>query len=148
MATATATALATETHDTVSDHSDIIGAVGFERSSAGLFVGRDDEAGQLARLLGIHGPDGTPSSADTGFVLLSGDAGIGKTRILAEVAGRARETGWTVLIGHCLGEAGQALPYLPFIEVLGRLESTAPDLLDRVLTAHPGLTRLVPSRRH
>ena len=53
-----------------------------------------------------------------------------------------------MLIGHCLGEAGQALPYLPFIEVLGRLESTSPELLDRVLTAHPGLTRLVPSRRH
>ena len=49
---ATALELA-ETHDTLSDHSDIIGVVGFERSAAGLFVGRDDEADQLARLLGI-----------------------------------------------------------------------------------------------
>ena len=61
------------------------------------------------------------------MVLLSGDAGIGKTRILAEVAARARAQGWTVLVGHCLGEAGQSLPYLPFIEVLGRLESTSPE---------------------
>lgn len=130
-----------ETHDTLSDPSDIIGVVGFERSAAGLFVGRDDEATRLAALLGIDGPSGT------GLVLLSGDAGIGKTRILAEVAARARAQDWTVLVGHCLGEAGQSLPYLPFIEVLGRLESTSPELLDRVLSAHPGLSRLVPSRR-
>jgi DNA-binding CsgD family transcriptional regulator len=135
-----ATALDLETRDTLSDHSDIIGAVGFERSAAGLFVGRDDEATRLADLLGIEG-------TGTGMVLLSGDAGIGKTRILAEVASRARAQDWTVLIGHCLGEAGQSLPYLPFIEVLGRLEGTTPELLDRVLAAHPGLSRLVPSRR-
>lgn len=153
---AASTARLAETHDTVSDASDItlsdasdiIGVVGFERSAAGLFVGRDDEATQLARLLGIDAPDSTTPTDATGLVLLSGDAGIGKTRILAEVTGRAREVGWTVLVGHCLGEAGQALPYLPFIEVLGRLESTSPQLLDRVLTGHPGLTRLVPSRRH
>ncbi|WP_172829356.1 helix-turn-helix transcriptional regulator [Pedococcus dokdonensis] len=119
--------------------------MGFERSAAGLFVGRDDEADLLARRLGVDAGDDPDS---TGFVLLSGDAGIGKTRILAEVAGRARAAGWAVLTGHCLGEAGQALPYLPFIEVLGRLEGSSPELLDRVLTAHPGLSRLVPSRRH
>ncbi|NYG08404.1 DNA-binding CsgD family transcriptional regulator/tetratricopeptide (TPR) repeat protein [Phycicoccus badiiscoriae] len=119
--------------------------MGFERSSAGLFVGRDAEATRLAALLGLDA--GLDARSGTGMVLLSGDAGIGKTRILAEVAARARAQGWSVLVGHCLGEAGQSLPYLPFIEVLGRLESTSPELLDRVVTAHPGLARLVPSRR-
>jgi DNA-binding CsgD family transcriptional regulator len=130
-----------EAHGTVSDPSDIIGAVGFERSTAGLFVGRDEEAARLAELIGLDGSSGT------GMVLLSGDAGIGKTRMLAEMVSRARARDWTVLVGHCLGEAGQSLPYLPFVEVLGRLQGLEPDLLDEVVRAHPGLSRLLPSRR-
>jgi DNA-binding CsgD family transcriptional regulator/tetratricopeptide (TPR) repeat protein len=139
-----------ETHGTVSDPSDIICAVGFERTAAGLFVGRDDEATRLAELIGLEDVGGSSTGGGvhgSGMVLLSGDAGIGKTRMLAEMAGLARGQGWTVLVGHCLGEAGQSLPYLPFIEVLGRLEGTDPSVLDGIVRAHPGLSRLLPSRR-
>jgi DNA-binding CsgD family transcriptional regulator len=129
-------------HVAVSDLSDIIGDVGLDAAAGGLFVGRAADVARLTGLLGV-----AEGSRDHGIAVLSGDAGIGKTRLLAEVAFRARSAGWTVLVGHCLGEAGQALPYLPFTEMLGRLESTSPDLVDRVITAHPQLARLVPGRR-
>jgi DNA-binding NarL/FixJ family response regulator len=129
-----------ETHVTVSAPSDIIGGVGLDVAT-GRFVGRDDEARRLASLLGIGTED------QRGMVLLSGDAGIGKTRLLAEVADRARDEGWTVLVGHCLGEAGRSLPYLPFSEMLGRLEATDPAAVERTLSAHAALSALFPARR-
>src|SRR5690349_8259056 len=129
-----------DAHGTLSDPSDIIGAVGVERSEAAAFVGRESEAARLRALLGL---DDGPQSA---LVLLSGDAGIGKTRLLAEVVAGARASGVTVLVGHCLGEAGQSLPYLPYVEVLRRLEAARPEAFARVLADHPGLRRLVPSQ--
>ncbi|MEO6473040.1 MAG: AAA family ATPase, partial [Aeromicrobium sp.] len=56
-----------------------------------------------------------------GAVLLSGDAGIGKTRVLRELAARAVEDGQRVLVGHCLDLGESAFPFQPFVEVLGRL---------------------------
>ena len=53
-----------------------------------------------------------------GAVLVSGDAGVGKTRLLTELAQRAAANGSTVLVGHCLDVGGVGLPYLPFTEAL------------------------------
>ena len=52
------------------------------------------------------------------FVLLSGEAGIGKTRLATELAHRARKLGYDVLWGSC-ADAELALPYLPVVEALG-----------------------------
>ena len=51
-------------------------------------------------------------------VLVAGDAGVGKSRLLDELAARAAGRGLRVLTGHCvdLGEVG--LPYLPFVDLL------------------------------
>jgi DNA-binding CsgD family transcriptional regulator/tetratricopeptide (TPR) repeat protein len=130
-----------ETHASLSDPSDILGCVGLDGSAAGLFVGRDADAARLGELVGLG------SDTDSGMVLLSGDAGIGKTRLLSEVAQRARGEGWTVLVGHCLGEAGQAMPYLPFSEMLTRLEADDPSSVERTMGAHSALAALFPSRR-
>src|SRR4051812_25709668 len=55
--------------------------------------------------------------AGSGVLLLAGEPGIGKTRLLAE-AGRVRhERGATVLYGRCNEE--QLTPYEPFAEALG-----------------------------
>ncbi len=51
------------------------------------------------------------------------------------------------MAGHCLDFGDSALPYLPFSEVLGRLEVELPEVVERVATAHPTLTRLQPGRR-
>ncbi|WP_168929471.1 helix-turn-helix transcriptional regulator [Nocardioides sp. GY 10113] len=102
-------------------------------------VGRETEIDRLVELL---------ESPDAGSaVLLSGDAGVGKTRLLIELRDRAQERGWQVLAGHCLDFGESALPYLPFSEVVGRVAAADPELLARVAAEHPAITRLQPGRR-
>src|SRR3712207_6635797 len=52
-------------------------------------------------------------------VLLVGEAGIGKTRLLNEAA-RLAATDGIVLLGRCLDERGMP-PYLPWIDAFGRI---------------------------
>ena len=51
------------------------------------------------------------------LVLLSGEAGVGKTRLALELASRARSAGLEVHTGHALEEPG-APAYRPWIEIL------------------------------
>jgi DNA-binding NarL/FixJ family response regulator len=98
------------------------------RSAETTFVGRTRE---LERL------DETLSAAAAGrgsTVLITGEAGIGKTRLVSELAARARSTGATVLVGRCIDLLGTALPYLPVAEAL------------RPLGDAPGALRDVPRR--
>lgn len=119
----------------------------------GPLVGRDDDVRQLAALLGLGtAPTDPRRSPDDGTdagaaVVLGGDAGVGKTRVLTELAERARAQGVQVLVGHCLdfGEAG--LPYLPFTEAFGRLAAEQPALITTLLADQPTLKRLLPAGR-
>jgi DNA-binding CsgD family transcriptional regulator/tetratricopeptide (TPR) repeat protein len=104
-------------------------------------IGRADELAELARLLGVT------ESPTSGVVLLSGDAGVGKTRLLHELRQQARDAGWYVLVGHCLDLGDSALPYLPFGEAFGTLEVDSPALADEIATTQPPVTRLMPGRR-
>ena len=54
-------------------------------------------------------------------VLVSGESGIGKSRLLSEFAARARATGATVLWGECLELAEGELPYAPIVGALRSL---------------------------
>jgi DNA-binding NarL/FixJ family response regulator len=54
---------------------------------------------------------------DSGIVLLSGEPGVGKTRLLNELADRAAANGWRVLVGQAFDSDGMP-PYLPFIDAL------------------------------
>src|SRR4051794_6039408 len=106
-------------------------------------VGRDAELTELASSLGVRASvDGTP-----GVVLLSGDAGVGKTRLLVELRDLAFTQGWQVFAGHCLDFGESALPYLPFSEVLGRFAADLPEVVDQVAAQYPALARLQPGRR-
>ena len=83
-----------------------------ERVLCPVLVRRDEELAVLedALLAARRG--------ESGFVMVSGDAGIGKTRLITELAGSARKLGGTVLWGSC-SEAELSLPYLPFVEAIG-----------------------------
>ena len=52
-----------------------------------------------------------------GVILIGGEPGIGKTRLVSEFADRARAAGWRVFFGHA-DESGVTFPYLPFVEAL------------------------------
>ncbi len=108
------------------------------------FVGRDAELASLAGLLGVVPQPGLPVET---AVLLGGDAGVGKTRLLTELRDLAFAEGWQVVAGHCLDFGDSALPYLPFSEILGRLVSHAPELVEAVTEQRPALSRLRPGRR-
>ena len=107
-------------------------------------IGRDAELEELSSQLGIRASgDGRTVHA----MLVGGDAGVGKTRLLMALRDEALEAGWHVVAGHCLDLADSSLPYLPFSEVLGRVMADLPDVATRVLEQHPTLARLQPGRR-
>ena len=105
-------------------------AVPFEITLSPL-VGRTDEVQRLTDLVGLGTDRG-------GAVLLGGDAGAGKSRLLAELSQQARGSGWRVLVGHCLDFGDSSLPYLAFSEAFGRLVTETPGLAGSLLEASPG----------
>jgi DNA-binding CsgD family transcriptional regulator/tetratricopeptide (TPR) repeat protein len=105
-------------------------------------VGRSAELAELTALTGVVADDAPPMS-----VLLAGDAGVGKTRLLAELRDAAASANVQVLVGHCLDFGDSALPYLPLIEIFSRLASAAPTSRDTVIAAHPAVQRLTGVRR-
>ncbi len=105
------------------------------RRPAGL-VGREAEAAQLETLLDAA------ARGEGSTVLVTGRAGIGKSRLVAELAARAGERGATVLSGRCIQLVGVGLPYLPFAEAL-RPVAESPPLAELAGQLHE-LARLVP----
>jgi DNA-binding CsgD family transcriptional regulator len=99
----------------------------------GTLVGRDAELAQLRGLL----QDAAAGRAVTGLV--SGDAGIGKSRLVAEAIQIAERDGFTVLCGQC-AEIGDSVPYLPFADAF----RTAPPHIEKAIKARPVLSRLLP----
>jgi AAA ATPase-like protein len=54
-------------------------------------------------------------------VFVGGEAGIGKSRLVAEFTRRAREGGARVLTGGCAPRGGAPLPFGPLVELLRAL---------------------------
>ena len=105
------------------------------RMPAGRMVGRDDELGRLLKLL---------DDAEAGrsvAALVSGDAGVGKTRLVSEVTRLAEGRGFTVLSGQC-AELGDSVPYLPLADAL-RDAAQSTGVRDAV-SSRPALSRLLP----
>jgi hypothetical protein len=84
------------------------------RPGAPPFVGRARQQGELARALAAV------AAGTGGLVFLSGEPGIGKTRLLDETTSRAAAGGARVAWGRCW-EAGAAPAYFPFATALGAL---------------------------
>jgi DNA-binding CsgD family transcriptional regulator/tetratricopeptide (TPR) repeat protein len=85
------------------------------------FVARNTELEQLAAAL-RRADDGA-----AGALLLSGEAGVGKSRLLSEFSSHAENEGALVLLGRCLGVGDAGLPYLPFTEIFERLQASHPE---------------------
>ena len=81
-------------------------------------------------------------SGEPGAILLSGEAGVGKTRLLSRMAEIAEAAGALVVISHCIDLGDVGLPYLPFTEALSHLR-TSTDQVDKAVATRPALARLL-----
>jgi DNA-binding NarL/FixJ family response regulator len=109
--------------------------------SQGRIVGRTAELSQMRALLAES------VSGQSVVLLVSGDAGVGKTRLLSELSAEAAGNGFTVLSGRC-AELADTVPYLPLADALrGAAAGGAADgSLQCALSSRPVLARLLPDR--
>src|SRR5687767_7473404 len=103
------------------------------------FIARAEELSRLEEVLG-RAEQGRPQ-----MVLLAGDAGVGKSRLLAEFADRAAGRGVRVLAGGCVELGDIGLAYLPVVDALRGLAEDPADaeLLAELAASAPGLRRLL-----
>jgi DNA-binding CsgD family transcriptional regulator len=103
------------------------------------FVGRHEE---LTRVMNCYA---AARQGQAHVVLVAGEPGIGKTRLLDEIATRAAHDGAIVLHGGA-SEAEGMPPYLPFLEALGRYiqETPVDQLRAQVTAASPLLATILP----
>ena len=108
--------------------------------SSPAFIGRVDELAALRTALG------RASDADPTIVVIAGEAGVGKTRLLDQFAAEASAAGAVVLIGGCFQVAERAVPYAPLIEALRSLmrDADQPEHVELVGPARHELFRLLP----
>ena len=103
-------------------------------------AGRDTELTELRSLLD------EAASGRSRVVLVGGDAGVGKSRLLADLVDLAGDDDTWALVGQCidLGEGG--VPFAPFLQIFGTVAQAVdrqrlPELLG---AARWELARLVP----
>src|SRR4051812_3399898 len=89
-------------------------SVGRRVASAG-FVGRAAEVAELDAALR------RAVGGEACAVLVGGESGVGKSRLVGELAARARGSGARVLSGDCV-DLGTELPYAPLVAALRELE--------------------------
>jgi class 3 adenylate cyclase/tetratricopeptide (TPR) repeat protein len=111
------------------------------RVPATPFVGREAERGRMAELWG------EARGGSLRVALLSGEPGMGKTRVATHLAHAVHADGFTVLYGRCDEDLG--VLYQPWVEALSHLVKEAPAA---VLDGHiervgSDLARLIPALR-
>jgi adenylate cyclase len=106
---------------------------------SGFFVGRAAERSQLLQCIE------RAASKSGSLVLLSGEAGIGKTRLVEEVLHAARRRGCLTLVGRCYEEDGTPplVPYITVLEQASRL-MPAPLFAKAIEPSAPELAKLLP----
>ena len=103
------------------------------RSTSPVLVGRAGELAVLDAALAPARRDGRS------VVLVGGEAGVGKSRLVREFTARAQAAGARVLAGGCVELGTDGLPFAPFTAVLRELVR---DLgADGVAGLLPGVTR-------
>src|SRR5688500_4671949 len=81
-------------------------------------VGREAELAVLTRAV-ERAAEASPT-----VVLVSGDAGIGKSTLLAEVAATS---GAPVFLGRCVHVGGDAIPLAPLVDLVRQIQRRPPE---------------------
>ncbi|SPF03626.1 helix-turn-helix transcriptional regulator [Streptomyces sp. MA5143a] len=122
------------------------------RSVSPVFVGRAEELEVLRDALAraADGASRTPGGGGGGAgepqaLLLCGEAGVGKTRLVEEFAAEAARGGAVVALGGCVEIGADGLPYAPFSTALRALHRRLPaELIAAAAGQEPELARLLP----
>src|SRR5215469_4678499 len=80
-----------------------------------VMIGRADQLAALDEAFAAS------TAGEPAAVLVGGEIGIGKSRLVEEFAGRVATRGSTVLSGGCLELGASGLPFAPFTAVLREL---------------------------
>lgn len=86
------------------------------RVSSPTFVGRAEQLASFDQAL-ARAAAGEPAA-----LLVAGESGVGKTRLVSEYGERARAAGARVLPGDCVELGEGELPYAPVVGVLRELQ--------------------------
>ncbi|GHF84122.1 AAA family ATPase [Streptomyces filamentosus] len=109
------------------------------RSVSPVFVGRAGELTALTEALS-RATAGEPQA-----LLVAGEAGVGKTRLVEEFRDAACDAGAVVALGGCVELGADGLPFAPFSAALRALRRRLPEELTAAADGHEGeLARLLP----
>ncbi|MFE6286766.1 AAA family ATPase [Streptomyces sp. NPDC057877] len=109
------------------------------RSVSPVFVGRTAELNTLQDAL-ARATAGEPQA-----LLVGGEAGVGKSRLIEEFAAAAAREGAVVAIGGCVEIGADGLPFAPFSTALRALRRELPAELAAAADGQEGeLSRLLP----
>ena len=105
-----------------------------------VFIGRRDELELLAA------PVRRAQGGEPAVALIGGEAGVGKTRLVGELAALGSAAGFCVLTGQCIELGAEGLPLAPLVDALRALARMTPagELGELLGPAGPGLARLLP----
>ena len=120
----------------------------FERKNPSSLINRTPFVGRVSQLDKLVEKLGGASAGKGAIAMLTGEAGIGKTRLLEEFSEIARANGAQVLQGSCY-EGEWYPPYSPFAEALTNYaQSVDRKELERVVgPSAPLLVRIAPGLR-
>ena len=111
------------------------------RASSPVLVGRDEQMAALDAAFA------TARQGGPAAVLLGGEAGVGKSRLVSEFGQAAAAAGARVLAGGCLELGTDGLPFAPFTTILRDLvHEMGADAVASMLPSRTtrGLARLLP----
>ena len=80
-----------------------------------VFIGRRDELELLAA------PVRRAQGGEPAVALIGGEAGVGKTRLVGELAALGSAAGFCVLTGQCIELGAEGLPLAPLVDALRAL---------------------------
>ncbi|MCK7626636.1 AAA family ATPase [Streptomyces sp. RS10V-4] len=105
-----------------------------------VFVGRAAELAELGDALARASASGEPQA-----LLIGGEAGVGKTRLIEEFGETARAQGALVALGGCIEIGSEGLPFAPFSSILHTLNARLREELAAAVAGQEGeLARILP----
>ncbi|WP_043266240.1 helix-turn-helix transcriptional regulator [Streptomyces sp. CT34] len=110
------------------------------RAISPVFVGRAAELTALRDALARATGSGEPQA-----LLIGGEAGVGKTRLIEEFGETARAQGALVALGGCIEIGSEGLPFAPFSSILHTLNAHLRTELAAAVAGQEGeLARILP----